>query len=171
MVIKLKDTYKFCTLCGHELVRQKDFKKCPKCDTYYHFNARPSTAAILTNKKGEILLVKRSDEPFKGYWDLPGGFVDAGESLEEALKRELAEETGLKITELKYVGSAEESYEYRDTIIPVVTILFAAKVSGSADINLSDENDDYVFLAPDKIEIEHVAFYNQRELLRHYISS
>jgi 8-oxo-dGTP diphosphatase len=49
----------------------------------------------LSGKKAKVLLINRRDEPFKGQWVLPGGFVDIDEELENAVVRELEEETGL----------------------------------------------------------------------------
>jgi 8-oxo-dGTP diphosphatase len=46
---------------------------------------------------GKILLVERGKEPLKGYWSLPGGIVETGEKLEEAIRREVVEETGLDV--------------------------------------------------------------------------
>jgi 8-oxo-dGTP diphosphatase len=46
---------------------------------------------------GKILLVERAKEPLKGYWSIPGGIVETGEKLEEAIRREVAEETGLDV--------------------------------------------------------------------------
>ncbi|MGH9558381.1 MAG: NUDIX hydrolase [Bryobacteraceae bacterium] len=48
-------------------------------------------------RRGSILLVERGREPLKGYWSLPGGLVEAGERLEEAVRREVFEETGLRV--------------------------------------------------------------------------
>jgi mutator protein MutT len=55
----------------------------------------------IINKKGEILLLKRRKEPFVGIWVMPGGSIEFGESLEEALEREIREETNIDV---KFVG-------------------------------------------------------------------
>ena len=55
-------------------------------------------------KKGEILLIKRKNPPFKNSWALPGGFVEYGEKTEDAVLREFFEETGLKTTIKKLIG-------------------------------------------------------------------
>ena len=55
----------------------------------------------------EILLIKRLNEPFKDYWALPGGFVDENEDLETAAKRELQEETNIKVFQVKHLDSLD----------------------------------------------------------------
>ncbi|MBD3261083.1 MAG: NUDIX domain-containing protein [Candidatus Altiarchaeales archaeon] len=59
-------------------------------------------AAIIA--EGELVLIKRRNPPYQGMWALPGGFVDVGETVEEAVKREAQEETNLKIKIKKLVG-------------------------------------------------------------------
>ena len=58
-------------------------------------------ALVFENNK--ILLVERAGEPLKGWWSLPGGVVETGETLEQAVRREIREETGLEVGELKLV--------------------------------------------------------------------
>jgi len=48
-------------------------------------------------RDGRVLLIRRGKEPFKGYWSLPGGGVEPGETMREAVKREVREETGLEV--------------------------------------------------------------------------
>jgi 8-oxo-dGTP diphosphatase len=82
---------------------------------------------IFTHDKSSILLIKRAQEPFKGYWALPGGFIEMDEALEESAKRELEEETGLKNIPL------EQFYTYgnpgRDPRGRVISIAFFGVVN------------------------------------------
>ena len=62
---------------------------------------------LLSEGKAKVLLIKRKKEPFKGKWAFPGGFVEMDEELEEAVARELAEETGLcgvKLEQMRTFG-------------------------------------------------------------------
>jgi 8-oxo-dGTP diphosphatase len=59
---------------------------------------------VVFNEDGELLLIQRKNEPFKGKYALPGGFVDYGETVEHAAVRELKEETGVEAQDLKIVG-------------------------------------------------------------------
>ena len=64
-------------------------------------------AAVIWNDRQQLLLIRRTKEPRKGQWSLPGGKVEFGESLEDALRREIREETGLEVALLGLAGIAE----------------------------------------------------------------
>ena len=64
-------------------------------------------AAVIWNDRQEVLLIRRTKEPRKGQWSLPGGKVEFGEGLEDAVHREVREETGLEIALLGLAGVAE----------------------------------------------------------------
>ena len=74
-----------------------------------------------------ILLIQRKNQPFQFAWALPGGFVDPDEDLADGAKRELAEETGIKIESLRHVGAYGKPY--RDPRGRVISIAFTANVS------------------------------------------
>ncbi len=68
-----------------------------------------ATVCAIIEKNKEISLVKRNTEPFKGYWSLPGGHIDFGESAKEAVVREVQEETGLNFKP-EFLGYRDELY-------------------------------------------------------------
>lgn len=91
---------RYCPRCGSPIEHQERFDKlrpvCPACD--WVFFADPKVAvAVLVARQDEILLVRRANEPQRGLWTMPGGFMDAGEDPRRAAERECAEETGLQV--------------------------------------------------------------------------
>src|ERR1700736_4669549 len=105
------------------------------------------SAAIF--RDGKVLLVRRARSPAKGFYSLPGGRVEFGESLHTALHREVNEETGLKIEIIGLAGWRE--------VLPGTTggghyliMSFASRWIGNEPV-LNDEHDDFKWLAPDAI--------------------
>jgi 8-oxo-dGTP diphosphatase len=86
---------------------------------------RPTTVDAVIIKKSRILLVKRRFEPYKGFWVVPGGFVEEGETVEQAARREAFEETGLKVKLVKFVGVYSDPK--RDTKRGTIAVAFIAK--------------------------------------------
>lgn len=69
---------------------------CSYCGTWHYHNSKPCAAALVV-ENGKVLLARRGIEPYKGCWDVPGGFLEAGEHPEDGVRRELLEEAGLEI--------------------------------------------------------------------------
>ena len=98
-------------------------------------------------KDGKILLIERKNEPFKGKWALPGGFVEYGEKVEDAVVREVNEETGLDTKIIDIVGVySDPSRDPRGHIVTVVYLLeiLDGEIKGSddaADAKFFDLND------------------------------
>ncbi len=85
----------------------------------------------------QLLLIKRKNEPFKDCWALPGGFVNENEDLETAAKRELEEETQVKINALQQIGAYGKPF--RDPRNHVVSIAYFGKVNDEVNVKASDD--------------------------------
>jgi len=99
--------FKFCPVCGAgmEQFTEDGFprEKCGKCGFVNYHNPRPTVSAVIS-RGGKILLSHRLADPFKGMWDLPGGFMEEEESPEDGIKREIREELGIEIEIKNLIG-------------------------------------------------------------------
>lgn len=121
---------KFCPHCGTAVVYEDKFGMlrpvCPQC-RYIHFQDPKVAAAVLVEDGSRVLLVRRANEPFRGLWTLPAGFINGGEDPARAAERECLEETGLtvQVTQVADVISGREHERGADFII-----VFLARVNG-----------------------------------------
>ncbi len=114
--------------------------------------------AVITDDRGRILLLKRST-PFHGEdvlkWDIPGGRIDAGEELADALEREVKEETGLDL------GSIDGIFHVQDILfnpkLHVVRITYLVRAAG--DVQLSDEHVDHRWASRDELPLDPTDIY------------
>lgn len=138
--------HRYCGCCGTEtgFSEKERAKICPKCGNIQYPRISPVIMAAVTD--GERLLVTRyAGRPYKGL-ALIAGFVEIGESLEEALCREVMEEVGLKIGRLRYFGS--QPWGFSDSVISG----FFARLEGSSSVRLDrDELAEAVWLTRDEI--------------------
>jgi 8-oxo-dGTP diphosphatase len=107
--------YKFCPKCGYSLIEKKsesgDTKRevCLNCGFIHYPQSKPCVGVFVL-EEGRVLLVRRSVEPFKEYWDIPGGFLEEGEHPEQGAVREIKEETGLIVEPTKILGIFMDKY-------------------------------------------------------------
>lgn len=78
-------------------------EKCTKCGWVHYHNSRPTVSALII-RAGKVLLCNRAADPFRGKWDLPGGFLEETESPEGGLKREILEELGIEVAATKLIA-------------------------------------------------------------------
>jgi 8-oxo-dGTP diphosphatase len=78
----------------------------------------PCAGAVIKNEAGQLLLIKRRNEPGAGLWSLPGGRIEPGETDQQAVVREVAEETGLQVTCGALLGSVERP-GLADTVVDI----------------------------------------------------
>ena len=125
-------------------------------------SVRAATNAIIFNENGEVLLQKRADN---GWWGLPGGGVDIGESVEHGAIREAWEETGLNVTVKRLVGIYSDPRAYNimsypdGSLVQYVTIAFECERQ-SGDLQISDESTDIGYFPtdalPEKTALSHI---------------
>ncbi len=101
-------THQFCGVCGQPTRRHASelAMVCEACDICYYPRINPVVISLI-HRQNEILLLRRADPEFSHFWSLAAGFVEAGESLEEAAHREIKEETGVKVCNLRNAGSQQ----------------------------------------------------------------
>ncbi len=85
----------------------------------------------------KIALVERKNEPFKGHWALPGGFVDQDEDLPDAAKRELQEETGLVVDKTQQIGTFGKPG--RDPRGHTISVVYLSQIIGKKDLIANDD--------------------------------
>jgi 8-oxo-dGTP diphosphatase len=122
------DGWRFCARCGSEVERGKERVRCSACGFIHYANSEPTACALCVDERGRVLLARRANEPFKGYWDLPGGFLEEGEHPLDALRRELREETGLEVEPLEFVGIWMDRYPYGTQTVSTLNLYWTARV-------------------------------------------
>lgn len=108
---------------------------------YTYKYPRPSVTAdcvVITKESDpQVLLIQRGGEPFKGYWAFPGGFMEMDETTEQCAIRELEEETGLRITDVKQIGAY--SKVDRDPRGRTITVAYLARIDAPIDVKGLDD--------------------------------
>lgn len=112
--------YLFCPLCGNPLqksiIDDQPRSTCPDCSYVHWGNFSLGVGGVLWYND-KVLLVQRGHNPGKGMWTIPGGYVDQGESIGDAIMREIQEETGIKAKPLSIIALRDRPDERHDTYI------------------------------------------------------
>lgn len=134
---------KFCPRCGAEVEYKEKFGAirpvCPQC-RYIHFQDPKVAAAVLVEEGSRVLLVRRVNEPHRGEWTLPAGFVNGNEDPAEAAARECLEETGLtvRVTRVYDVIAGREHERGADFIIVYCAVVIGGEMSPADDADAVD---------------------------------
>ena len=161
-------TYVYCPRCAGRLavqdVKGKPRPVCTACGQIIYDN--PKTAvAVIPVLQGKVALVRRAIRPRKGTWVFPGGYVDAGESVEDAARREVWEETGLTVRLERLVGVYSRAGE--DNVL----IVFAGSVVGGA-LAAGDEESEAAWFNPSALPPEdQLGFWSTSQALRDWLGN
>ena len=125
--------FRCCPRCGEALTHPGACPlACTACGFAFSFNPAVSAAGILVRDDGQALFIRRGHEPGFGRLAFVGGFVDAGETPEEALRREVREEVGVELEAIAYLCSRPNTYPFRGVTYHVVDLIFVARLADGA---------------------------------------
>ena len=116
-----------------------------------------ASSAIITNRDGKVLLVKRKNYPSKGYWALPGGRVEYGESVTETVIREIKEETGLDIKVKRFLFPCSVLKRKASTEPPeyhYVILVFEAEILKGTLTAMSDAEEARFFSKQESLKLD-----------------
>ena len=162
-----KSNYKYCPLCRGKFEKKQLIASepqrlvCNACQFVFYLDPKLVACTIAETPRG-IVLQRRNKEPKKGCWVLPGGFVDRGETVEEAAKREFFEETGLTTTIHSLLGNY--SYPGEANII----IVYQSDITGGS-IRPCHESMSIDEFKPEDIPWDRLAFDTTKNALKRYI--
>ncbi|MBN1980903.1 MAG: NUDIX domain-containing protein [Chitinivibrionales bacterium] len=161
--------FRYCPVCGSNHITDYNDKclRCSECMLEYYHNTAAAVGVIVEYDK-RILLTIRNYAPFAGLLDVPGGFVDYGETLEDGVRRELLEELNLSLSTLAYFQSAPNTYTYRGITYCTTDVFFIGTIDSMESMVANDEIRSTLLIEPLALELSQVAFSSTRQVLSAY---
>jgi ADP-ribose pyrophosphatase YjhB (NUDIX family) len=154
---------RFCPRCAQPAdIAYPRSISCPHCGYGAYYNPKPVAAAIPVTTAGEIILLRRAFDPGKDLWTFPGGFVDLGESVEQAAHREVREELDVAVE----LGPLVGVYSRADD--RVVLIVFAARTTDEP--RTTEEASEVRTFDRTRLPWDELAFWSTRDALRDFLT-
>ena len=159
---------KFCNQCGSPLEMKippgddRQRHVCTACESVHYINPRIITGCVPAYEDG-VLLCKRAIEPRKGYWTLPGGFLEKGESIAEGAVRETWEEACAKV-------ELHELYGVVDILHIGQIYMFYRATLKTPEFSPGDESLETRLFKEDEIPWKEIAFPSISWILKHYFN-
>lgn len=161
--------YRFCPACGGRLHARRlkpgepERLVCEACTFVFYMDPKVAVGTVIRTPDQRVVLVRRAIEPGYGLWVFPGGYVDRGEPLIDAARREAREESGLDIR----IDRLINVYSYGGAS-PII-IVYAATVIGG-ELCTDDECLEARLFGADEIPWDELAFRSTREALEEYFA-
>lgn len=173
MSIGIEEAYLYCPRCGGPTSEKGSIPfRCSDCGFSIFFGPVAAVGGLIVNEKGELLLVRRARDPGKGKWGLPGGFVDRGETIEQALAREVAEETKLRLASTELLVTFPNKYDYQGVVAPVIDLFYVCRSAAPHVIELEPtELDHFEWAIPTKTHLDDMAFVSNRRAIEFWMAT
>ena len=150
--------WSYCPRCRGALEGGDARVACSACGFVAYANPKPTATAVCVDRRGRVLLVRRAIEPYLGAWDLPGGFVEEDEHPLDALRRELAEETGLEVEPIDFLGIWMDRYGGDSTAQSTLNLFWTVRPTGGGARPADDVSELRWFAADALPPAEELAF-------------
>lgn len=161
---------RFCPYCGGALTTRENEGRarlfCVNEDRFVYENPIPAATGLVLDGRGRILLVLRNKEPGKNQWGLPGGFVETGESPEQAARRELEEEAGIKASGATLIDVIYQESDFYRSCLLIIGYHF---MRHEGEIRAGDDAEEVRFFDPG--ELPDMAFESHRALIDRYMEA
>lgn len=162
------EKFKFCPACGSQAFTPNNIKskRCEACGFIYYINPSAATAAFILNGAGEVLVCRRAYEPAKGTLDLPGGFADFDETIEQCVAREVREEIGGEVKNARFLFSLPNEYLYSGLTVPTMDCFFLCTLEDETTIRANDDVEACFFLPIGDLNPDSFGLASVREAVR-----
>jgi len=169
----IPQAFVYCPKCSVRGLKPGSRKSvvCADCGFEFFFNPAAAVAGIISNDKGQLLVGVRAADPGKGWLDLPGGFVDPGETAEQALAREIKEELNLDVDSMEYMMSAPNTYYYKGITYHTLDLAFVCHVSDLTGLKAQDDIAAAQFIPPEEIDPARFFFPSIRVFIEQFIQT
>ncbi len=169
---RIEDAFAFCPRCATPNAELGSIPfRCRGCGLSIYFGPVAAVGALIVDEEGRLLLVRRARDPGKHLWGLPGGFVDHGETAEQALAREVLEETQLTLVHHELLTTGPNRYTHTGATADVLDLFFVCRVSSTQSVRLApSELCEYRWCIPDAEILDNMAFPSNRRAVELWLA-
>ncbi len=165
-----QDCFTHCPSCGQAGLKPASNKSfiCNNCNFSFYLNCAAAAMAIILDDQDRLLVTIRKKDPAKGTYDLPGGFAEPSESIDQCLIREVKEELNLDVTHLSFLCSFPNTYLYKSVTYPVTDMAFLCRVKSFNGIAARDDIASFEFIPLSDINIDCFGLASSKQVLQYF---
>jgi ADP-ribose pyrophosphatase YjhB (NUDIX family) len=162
--------FTFCPACGQASLKASGVKSfaCKDCGFSFFINCAAAAMALILDESDRLLVTTRKFDPGRGGLDLPGGFAEPGEGIEEALAREIKEELNLDLNGMDYFCSCFNAYPYDQVTYPVTDLAFVCHVADFSPLAASDDVEAVRFMPIQDLNPGQFAMASARQVVSRF---
>lgn len=132
------------------------------------FNNPKGSATAIIIRDNKVLMLRRNEEPFRGMWDLPGGYMSGNETPQQSVVREVREELGIEPLDVLRIAELPGKAFWKDKEFPIVSHFFLIDI-GDREVKLNGENSEWNWVPIKELDANCVAFDSNCSFVRQYL--